>query len=1265
MDAQRHAPFEPYLPRLVLDWAARTPTEQWREVDGSLVSVDLTGFTALAERLQAKGRAGAEELVLAISGVFEGLIGIANRRGGDTLKFRGDALLILFSGDAHAERACRAASEMQWFIERTGETMSSVGEVELRMSTGIYSGTCHFFLVESSHRHLIVAGPAATATIRLEDDADAGEVLISPATAAAVGPEWLAGERGGAALLALDRDPDAAAPPIFEDADLPAAMPELEPFVPAELRSYLRLEAGEAEHRQVAAAFVKFTGVEALLAQLGPSAVCEAIAALAAVVGRVTSELGLTWLESDIDVDGGKLYLTAGAPSSTGADEERMLRALRAILDSDSALTLRAGVHRGPAFAGDIGASARRTYAVMGDTVNLAARLTARAEPGEILATGEVLERSRTRFETAPQPFLVKGKERAITAYSVGVVTGVAEEEQAQELPIVGREQELAQLEAAVAAARLRQGQVAELVGEPGIGKSRLVEELKTMTVGFTQFVARCDQYGMSIPYLPFRSLLRPLAGITDAESAAEAGRRLKPWIEAVMPEFAPWLPLLAIPFDAEVPMTPETEEIEPTFRRERVFKTVDEFLLRVLVMPTLIVFEDTHWIDDASHSVLLHLVRSGEPRPWLLAITRRPQGLPFVDEPGDGHRLLELSALPGEETARLALSAAGEVALSEELLGEVSERSGGNPLFVRELVAASRANGDGAALPETVETLITTRIDTLEPGDRFLLRNASVLGARFELDLLADVLADELEDVGDLDRWRRLGEFVAWEGTNQLRFRHDLFRTVAYEGLSFRRRREIHGRVGTVLERRAGKGAVELAPLLSLHFLHAEDYEKAWRYSVAVGELAQRRSANVDAAELFQRALVAAEHLEVPPPDVARVAEALGDVCELAARYEEAGDAYRLARELSEDGLVQSWLMRKEGILRERLGSYPEALDWYGRGLQALDTSAVGSDGLKSRVELELATAGVKYRQGRFDEGIEWSSRAAEHAELADDRAALGHAYFLLHVNRMSLGEKDDEHARLALPMLEEAGDLVLQANLVNNLGIEAYYAGRWDEASELYRRSGELSGRAGDVVNVARAENNEGEILSDQGKLEEAEGLFLEARRVWRAARYPVGTALATSNLGRVAARAGRFDEALELLAEALTAFEALGSEALGHETLARRTECLVLAGRYQEALDIAPTVLEAVEENPLLSPFLERLNGYALVQARRKEEAGPRFERSLELARELEADYEVALTLEALGRTGLGDPDAESKSQAILERLGVVSTPRVPLP
>ena len=152
------ATLEPYLPRLTATWARERPDERYRALDATLVSVDLSGFTALSERLAAKGRAGTEELILVISGVFEGLIGIAQRHGGDVLKFRGDALLMLFEGDQHEARACDATSEMQWFIETAGSTMSSVGPVDLRMAAGVYSGPCQFFLVQGSHRELISRG---------------------------------------------------------------------------------------------------------------------------------------------------------------------------------------------------------------------------------------------------------------------------------------------------------------------------------------------------------------------------------------------------------------------------------------------------------------------------------------------------------------------------------------------------------------------------------------------------------------------------------------------------------------------------------------------------------------------------------------------------------------------------------------------------------------------------------------------------------------------------------------------------------------------------------------------------------------------------------------------------------------------------------------------------------------------------------------------------------------------------------------------------
>jgi class 3 adenylate cyclase len=874
--------FQPYLPRLVIDWRREHGDARFAAVSGSLMSVDISGFTSLSEQLQARGRKGAEELIHLVSEIFAGLIGIAHGHGGDVLKFRGDALLLFFAGSNHEAQACRAVSAMQRLIEESGETTSPVGPLQLRMAAGIDSGECHFFLVGSTHQELIVTGPTATAVVELESAAESGEVLVSSSMAAGLDPAWLVGQRGGASLVRV---------PLASSGDMPAAAvaptPEdLEPFIPEPLRRHLALEASEGEHRMVTVAFLKFSGTDALLAAEGVEAVSQELEVLGRRVADAAAELEVTWLESDVDVDGGRLYLVAGAPTSTGEDEERMLRTLRAILDVSTQLELRAGVNRGPAFAGDVGTPSRRTYAVMGDTVNLAARLTARAEPATILASADVLERSRTRFGTSHQPFLVKGKDRPVVAYVVGAPTGVRQQI-VEELPLVGRERELQSLRKAVDSARMRQFQLVELVGEPGIGKSRLVAELKTLAAGFQQLDAQCEAYESSRAFSAVRSLLRPLAGITPEQSAEAAGTLLAPFIQTVMPDLAPWLPLLAVPFDAEVIPTPETDAIETAFRRDKLHEVVAQFMNRVLLMPTLVVVEDTHWIDDASAFLLRYLTASPEPRPWLVCLTRRPEGEPFADE---GDLQIAIGPLRDDEASSLALAAAADLPLSAHQLETVTKRAGGNPLFVQELVGASRADGETDALPETVETLLTSRIDRLEPADRLLLRYGSVVGPRFELDLLEKILADEPVEPGNLERWQRLAEFVERETSNTLRFRHDLFRAMAYEGLSFRRRREIHGKVGAALEARG-----EDAALLSLHFLKAGEAEKAWRYAVEAGRRAQEQYANVVAAELYERALAAAEQLpELAAAELVNLLEALGDVASLFAGYERAESAAR-----------------------------------------------------------------------------------------------------------------------------------------------------------------------------------------------------------------------------------------------------------------------------------------------------------------------------------------------------------------------------------
>ena len=1263
MSVRTRPVFQPYLPQLVVDWRQQHPDARFAVVPGSLVSVDVSGFTSLSERLQAKGRVGAEELILLISGVFEGLIGIARRHAGDVLKFRGDALLLLFSGPEHELRACRAASEMQWLVEQTGETMSSVGAVRLGMATGVYSGDCHFFLVGSTHRELVVTGPAATSVVKLEDAADTGEVLVSPATAAAVEPDWLVGDRDGARLV---RMPPGA--PGVESAVADAGVEEdLEPFIPEPLRRHLALEAGEGEHRMVTVSFLKFSGTDALLAREGAEAVFQELEQLGRAVASIAAELRVTWLESDVDVDGGKFYLVAGAPTSSGEDEERMLRALQAILDTPTRLTLRAGVNRGPAFAGDVGAATRRTYAVMGDTVNLAARLTARAEPGSILASADVLERSRTRFESSHQPFLMKGKDRPVVAYTVGDPTGFREQA-GEVLPLVGRDDELESLHRAVEAARMRQFQLVELMGEPGIGKSRLVDELRTLAVGFQQLETRCEAYESSHAFFAVRSLLRPLAGITPEQASAEAGAQLAPFIETVMPDLAPWLPLLAVPFDAEVPPTPETDAIDAAFRRDKLHEVVLQFMQRVLLMPTLLVVEDVHWIDDASAFLLRHLAASPLPRPWLVCVTRRPEGEAFSVE-GHGTQIA-LGPLPDEAAASLALSAAGDLALSEVQLDTLTERAGGNPLFVRELIGASRAGAGEHGLPETVETLLTSRIDRLDPADRLLLRYASVLGPRFDVGVLEEILVNEPIEPGDLERWQRLSEFVERDSSDSIRFRHDLFRAMAYEGLSFRRRREIHGRVGAALEARAEGATDEVAGLLSLHFLEGGELEKAWRYSVAAGRRAQMQYANVVAAELYERALAAAEQLpELPPAEVMDILEALGDVRTLFAGYERAKEAYGRALDFAAGDLVaRTRLMRKIGVTVERLGGREEGLEWFERALAELDAEDGGPDHMASRVALEIAYAGSLYYQSRYEECIGWAARAVAHAEEIELTSEIAHACYILGLASAQAGRPEPSYAQRALAIYEETGELVGHGILLNNLGLEAFEAYRWEEAVERYRRAAELSERAGDVTNVARVHVNEADVLAERGLVEEAEQRLRDALRVWRAASYALAIAITSSNLGRVLARAGRTEEARELLDEARRSFLALGNPAWAAEATARIAEAHVIAGEHREALEAATAALAEAKVTgapPVLEAMVERLIGYALVQSRRRDEAIPHLARSVQLARELGAEFEIALTLKALADCGLAAAERARESEEILTRLGVVAVPRVPLP
>ncbi|MFP5364015.1 MAG: AAA family ATPase [Thermoleophilia bacterium] len=1242
----------PYLCDLHRDWLAREPQVRFREPDASLLFFDISGFTPLTERLAKRGKAGVEQLITTLNGVVAPLVATAGALGGDTLKFGGDALLLLFAGDDHERRACAAAHDMQRAMQPFRRMRTHAGIVSLRASAAVASGPVHLFLAGDRFRELIVAGPTTSDVMGLERDAGAGEVLLAASTCARLEPACraaVAGRSDGATLLATRPDVEYAGPPR-------PALGDPAQGLPAALHDHLG-PAAESEHRQVTVGFAQFRGLDELLARDGPAAAADELDALVARAQDACHEHGVTFLATDADRAAGKVFAVAGAPTASTDDEDRMLLALRDIVAHDGALRVRAGANRGRAFAVHLGAPQRRTYTTMGDTTNLAARVIGEAPDGRVLATRAVLEHARAPFALAPvAPFAVKGRRALVEAQLVGEPRAVVRRA-AVDSPLAGRAAELRVLRGALEAARAGDGQIVELVAEPGMGKSRLVAEVIAEVEGgdLRQVVVEAGAYGTSTPYFALRAPLRRLLagdGAREGEVAAALARHVREHL----PGSEPLLALVAIPFGLELPATAESARLSSDAGRAQLHFLVEQLLAALLPRGrTLLLIEDAHWLDEASSDLLRTVLRRAGERGWAVFVTRRggPGGLEGLPQP---HARIQLEPLAAD-AARSLVVADAEGALAPHVTAALVERAQGNPLFLRELIAAARDGAELDELPATVEALLTARIDTLMPADRRLLRRAAVLGQRFPIAWLRGML-DASESELD-DALSRLGEFVDVR-SGRVRFQHALQREAAYEALPFERRRALHARAGELIERELGAGAEEAADILALHFLRAQEHVRAWRYGLAAAEQARDRYAHADAAQLYRRALEAAHALELAPQEMSAAYEALGDAHAYSGELVRAHEALTRARRFAAgDRLREAQLLHRHARTAMDGGEVVRAARWLLRALRMLDGMDAGAcAGCRATLLSELA--GVRLRQGRYRETIALCRSAIADAERSAEEKALAHACYLLDWALVEDGRAGEAvHSQRALEIYRRHGDPDREAAVLNNLGMFAYYEGRWDDAVTLYREGAEASTRAGNINSAAFGDVNMGEVRSDQGRVEEARALLGRALEIWRGTGHQLGVAYAITLLGRIEARAASDDAALDLLADALARYRELrlSADALWVEALV--AEAHAYAGRSQAALAEAQRLLEVAGAGRL-APLLQRVRGVALAQAGRDGEAHGTLETALTQARECGDHLEVVLALDSLLAFGGADPACGRERAALVERLDIVRLP-----
>ncbi len=1232
-----------YLPAHLAQEKVRRPVVgeiQGHWLDGSLLFSDVSGFTALSEHLANQGQEGTEQLTRAINRYFARMLEILSWSGGVLLKFAGDALLVYFPAYKDGEQACwavRAAQRMMQAMEDFAAIPTPMGTVSLKMKIGISTGMFGALSVGSERRmEYVILGPTVARAMGAEGVATAGQIIGDSATAALypagstdlgngffVLPTLSETTLDDYEIRAETQHTRATEGWYFTATEMVADMQllidqirALAPYLPPELVERIIQTAEqrrlESEYRPATVLFVNVTGFEDILATLpaGDDASLLPLTRMLSdyfnAVQTVVTRYGGVITRIDPYSKGSKVLILFGAPVAHEDDPERGTRAALELMAELAALNerwqrslpagikirQRIGITQGLTFAGQVGAATRREYTVMGDDVNLAARLMSAATPGQILLAPRVYADVATRFAITALPAIrVKGKSEPIPVYQVnGLSHANPLDGHLRDLrPLFGRSTELAVVQERLERARNGNGSTLTLQGPAGIGKSHLAYTLAAHAIagGVRVFLSECHAYTAEVPYAAWVSLLQTIFDFGTEDDLSQRSTQLAGALadlgltrnsitdplftllglkNPTPPTFIPALPAsestpphpakrnglfaqveqkmtrpAATPSPAASPWKLAQErqkaqggqmwqrlEARVTAReQERLFVAVGKLLERLAQhAPLMLIFENAQWMDAPSRALLSYPKdHSGAWPLFVLCLMRSEETAPpgatlppeecLVLHPLDfeGTRDFVTYLLQREEPSAVAEEWAGHA----DFFDTIHRQSGGNPLFIEEIVRWLRRAGH--LTPEAIQTalqssnalqeLIISRVDSLPYKERAVAKNASIVGDDFQAGDLFPLMETKtdaphlIETLGGLITARMI---VGTANDTDARhaFRQTLTREFIYNSLPFTKRRTQHARLAEYLEQRFAAKLTAYAELLAYHYTAAQKWLPAARYTLIAGDKARRRYALPQAGIYYQRSLEMLEHLpaETITPEVVTLQvcghAGLGDVALLSGDFAAATIHYTDARRLATPEILPRLLVKLALVLPTQ-GRAAEA-EICAR--QAWAMMPVGEDWVPAAV--------LAWLLWRADDPAahEWIAHARPLAAAATDRWSAGIAALLTDL----AGEWETAQRAYQALELNDAAALAAcrQGDQRLRAGDRAAALAHYEVAATTWEQANDAPGLA--LVHYRRAEAQwrNGDPIAARSALETALVLLENAAESYRPDRAVIHTAL-----------------------------------------------------------------------------------------------------------------------------------------------------------